>query len=222
MRLVSSLLHAVSTSTSSVPIATAIRRVARRSAADWASLIGATLTHVTVRDKWAFAEAARYNRAVRPVIVIVAALVAGCGHPADPQQPVPPSSSSTRAFATPTHVAGGGSGATQVVVLPAVGCPSPTCALHAGTGSYFTCLSSGAGACFHFGPSCAPPDACMYDPVDRSYKQCARASEGACQQWGAPCAPATRCMFNPADGAHHRCEDVAGGACKRYGALCAP
>src|SRR5690606_13148677 len=34
---------------------------------------------------------------------------------------------------------------------PDVGCLTPTCAYHAGANSYFTCLSSGAGTCFHFG-----------------------------------------------------------------------
>jgi hypothetical protein len=155
------------------------------------------------------------------VIVIVAALVAGCGRPADPEFPAPRPASSSKTLAPPAQTASPSAAATPVVV-PAIGCPSPTCAFHAGVSGYFTCLASGAGACFHFGPSCAPSDACMYDPADRSYKQCARASEGQCQQWGAGCAPATRCMFNPSDGLHHRCEDVAGGACKRYGALCAP
>src|SRR5262245_55487483 len=86
------------------------------------------------------------------------------------------------------------------VVLPAVGCPTPTCAFHAGAGAYFTCLAGGVGACFHFGAACAPQDQCMYDPGDRSYKQCTQPSEGTCPAWGAACAPASKCMFNPADG----------------------
>jgi len=160
---------------------------------------------------------------VRHVIVIVAALVVGCGHPADPKHAGPPSAGAKKIGssippAPISNVAGGNA----AVVLPAVGCPSPTCAFHAGASGYFTCLSGGAGACFHFGAPCAPVDACMYDPTDRSYKHCARPSEGVCQQWGVACAPATKCMFNSADGLHHQCDEIAGGGCKRYGALCAP
>jgi hypothetical protein len=160
---------------------------------------------------------------VRHVIVMVVALIAGCGHPADPKHAGPPVIGTTKPVApikpAPT---GAGAGSQVAVVLPVVGCPSPTCVFHAGASGYFTCLSGGAGACFHFGAPCEPPDACMYDPSDRSYKHCARASEGTCQQWGVACAPATRCMFNPSDGLHHQCDEIAGGGCKRYGALCAP
>jgi hypothetical protein len=156
------------------------------------------------------------------VIVIVAALVVGCGRPADPKSPVRPPPASTRSSLPITPVAGPRPAATPAVVVPAIGCPAPTCAFHAGVSGYFTCLASGAGMCFHFGPSCAPTDSCMYDPADRSYKQCARSIEGTCQQWGTACAPATRCMFNPSSGLHHRCDEVAGGGCRRYGALCAP
>jgi hypothetical protein len=199
---------------------------------------------------------------VRHVIVIVAALVVGCGPPADPKRPgtrPPPTDAKQIAgpikHAPPGHGAGqvagqgagqvagngagqvAGNGAGQVagqgsnvaVVLPSIGCPSPTCAFHAGASAYFTCLAGGAGTCFHFGAPCAPPDSCMYDPSDRVYKRCARTSEGTCTQWspaagaaGATCGPATKCMFNPSDGLHHQCDEIAGGGCKRYGALCAP
>ena len=160
---------------------------------------------------------------MRHVIVIVAALIAGCGPPADPKRPAPPPVRSTKAIAQTTPVAtGSAAGSNAPVVLPAVGCPAPTCAFHAGAGGYFTCLAGGAGMCFHFGSPCAPQDGCMYDPGDRAYKQCTRSSEGACLAWGAACAPATRCMFNPADGLSHQCDEVAGGGCKRYGALCTP
>jgi hypothetical protein len=160
---------------------------------------------------------------VRHVIVIVAALVGGCGHPADPKHAGLPSAGGKQTVG-PTHPApiGNPTGGDVAVVLPAVGCPSPTCAFHAGASGYFTCLAGGAGACFHVGSPCAPGDACMYDPNARSYKHCARASEGMCQQWGVACAPATKCMFNPSDRLHHQCDEVAGGGCKRYGALCAP
>jgi hypothetical protein len=160
---------------------------------------------------------------VRHVIVIAAALVAGCGHPADPKHAGLPSAGGKQTVG-PTHPApiGNPTGGDVAVVLPAVGCPSPTCAFHAGASGYFTCLAGGAGACFHFGSPCAPRDACMYDPNARSYKHCARASEGMCQQWGVACAPVTKCMFNPSDRLHHQCDEVAGGGCKRYGALCAP
>jgi hypothetical protein len=153
-------------------------------------------------------------------IVIVAAGVAGCGHGVPPERTVAPSH--PHRVTTRSSAPSGKPGASGPVTLPAIGCPTPTCAFHAGASGYFTCLAGGAGACFHFGPPCAPPDSCMYDPGDRSYKQCARASEGTCQQWGAACAPATKCMFNPGDGLHHQCDDVAGGTCKHYGALCPP
>ena len=124
-------------------------------------------------------------------------------------------------------VVGAGSGSAKPAVgpvgtAPDVGCLQPSCAYHAGANGYFTCLSGGAGACFHFGGPCTPKDNCMYDAVDRTYKQCARSVEGSCQQWGAACAPAGACMFSAADGLHHKCDEVAGGSCKKYGALCAP
>jgi hypothetical protein len=160
---------------------------------------------------------------VRHVIVIVAALIVGCAPPADPKHATPPQVRPTNAIAMPTpSPSGSATGSKTAVVLPAVGCPTPTCAFHAGVGGYFTCLAGGAGACFHFGAPCAPQDQCMYDPSDRSYKQCTRPSEGTCLAWGATCAPATKCMFNPADGLSHQCDEVSGGGCKRYGALCAP
>lgn len=154
------------------------------------------------------------------MIAIVAALVVGCGPPADPKHPSPPPRNPSTAAVKPLqNNAPGPSASAQ---LPVVGCPTPTCAFHAGAGAYFTCLSGSAGACFHFGPACAPSDLCMYDPGDRTYKKCAQASEGACTQWGAPCAPASKCMFNPSDGLNHQCDEITGGGCKRYGALCAP
>ncbi|HEY1555705.1 MAG TPA: hypothetical protein VGF94_12795 [Kofleriaceae bacterium] len=107
------------------------------------------------------------------------------------------------------------------VAAPELGCPAPSCAYHAGAAGYFTCLSGGAGACFHFGGPCAPADGCMFD--GHAYRPCTRAVEGTCAQWGAgACAPRSGCMFDPADGLHHHCDDVAGGTCNRYGALCAP
>jgi hypothetical protein len=112
--------------------------------------------------------------------------------------------------------------AEPVGALRDVGCLTPSCAYHAGANAYFTCLSGGAGACFHFGGPCTPKDSCMYDAADGTYKQCARAVEGTCQAWGSACAPASACMFSPADGLHHHCDEIAGGTCKRYGAPCAP
>jgi hypothetical protein len=171
----------------------------------------------------AFADPSRYSRWVRHVLVVIAVLVAGCGRPAGPKHASLPSSGPTKTVgSTGPAPTGNGAGGSVAVVLPAVGCPSPTCVFHAGASGYFTCLSSGAGACFHFSSSCAPLDSCMYDPLDRLYKHCAKASEGLCLQWGVACTPATRCMFKPSDGLHHQCEEVAGGGCQRYGALCAP
>ncbi len=173
--------------------------------------------------RWAFAEASRYNGAVRHVIAFVAALVVGCASPPAPKQPtVGPVGTAKPTGATRPAPAGPVAAPTAAPVLPTIGCPSPTCAYHAGGGGYFTCLASGAGACFHFGAACTPPEACMYDPGDRTYKRCTQASEGTCQQWGTGCAPATRCMLDATDGLHRQCDEVAGGSCKRYGALCAP
>jgi len=108
------------------------------------------------------------------------------------------------------------------IVLKDIGCLQPTCAYHAGTNAYFTCLSGGAGTCFHFGAACTPAGSCMYDATSRGYKQCTKVVEGTCQAWAAACAPATKCMFDPASGLHHTCDDLSGGTCKRFGALCAP
>jgi hypothetical protein len=160
---------------------------------------------------------------VRPLIVTIAALVVGCGHPADPKHAGSPPARPTKISGTGQPApSGSGAGGDPVSVVPDIGCPAPTCVFHAGAGAYFTCLAGGAGTCFHFGATCAPADLCMYDPAGRSYKQCARAGEGVCMKWGAACVPPGKCMFTPADGLHHRCEEVADGGCKRYGALCAP
>lgn len=160
------------------------------------------------------------------MIVTIAALVVGCGHPADPRYAGPSPARPTKITGTtkpsPSGNGAGGNAAAPVVVVPDIGCLVPTCVFHAGAGAYFTCLAGGAGTCFHFGASCAPPDLCMYDPADRAYKQCARASEGVCMKWGAACVPPGKCMFTPSDGLHHRCDEVADAGCKRYGALCAP
>jgi hypothetical protein len=117
-----------------------------------------------------------------------------------------------------------GSASGSAAIVPEVGCPNPTCAFHAGAGSYFTCLSGGAGICFHFGAPCAPADGCMFDSQTRAYHPCAKAVEGACAQWNASatCAPANACMFDPDDGLHHHCDQLNGGSCAKYGALCAP
>lgn len=126
------------------------------------------------------------------------------------------------------HVSGSESGAGSakpvgpVASVPEVGCLAPSCVFHAGGAAYFTCLAGGAGACFHFGGPCTPPDSCMYDPSSHDYKQCARPVEGTCAQWGGACAPKTACMFDPASGLHHHCDQIAGGTCKQYGALCSP
>lgn len=170
--------------------------------------------------------AARYNQRVRfafmmrfaVVIVAVAVAVAACG------------SAGPSARAPAGHrVAAGTSVATSGTPQPGptgplrdIGCLTPTCAFHPGTGTYFTCTSSGAGTCFHFGPACNPSDGCMYDPAARTYKLCTANSEGKCQAWGAACAPASKCMFDARDGLHRQCEAIAGGGCSRYGALCAP
>lgn len=163
---------------------------------------------------------------MRLVIATLAVLV-GCSRPADrladpSRAGAAPSGPTKPAGRVKPGNGGGAAGGGGAVVLPAVGCPAPTCAFHAGAAAYFTCLDGGAGACFHFGGPCTPPDACMFDPADRTYKHCGRPSEGACQQWGPACAPATKCMFDVSDGLYRTCDDIAGGACKRYGALCAP
>jgi hypothetical protein len=123
--------------------------------------------------------------------------------------------------AQPAH-GGSPAAAPLIATAPDIGCAQTSCAFHAGAATYLTCLSGGAGACFHFGGPCTPADACMFDPSDRAYKHCARAVEGTCAQWAGACAPASACMFDPDDGLHHHCDDVAAGGCHRYGALCAP
>lgn len=160
----------------------------------------------------------RYNSAVSRLLVITGLLALGCGGPA----PKPTSAATSHRPAGPVAARPGGPGPAAPAVAREIGCPSPTCALHPGTGRYYTCTSSGAGACTHFGPACTPADACMYDPGDRTYKQCTRASEGSCQAWGQACVPASKCMFDAADGHHRRCDDAAPGTCRRYGALCTP
>lgn len=164
----------------------------------------------------------RYIHAVlRYVAVAVVLVIAACG-----PKPTAVNPGGSGAGKGTTAGTGGNSakpaGTGPVAVAPEVGCFTPSCAYHAGANAYFTCLSGGAGACFHFGGPCTPKDSCMYDARDRTYKQCTRAVEGTCAQWGGACAPASACMFSPADGLHHTCEEIAGGSCKKYGALCAP
>lgn len=114
------------------------------------------------------------------------------------------------------RVAGTGSGSAHPAgtpaVIPDVGCLVTSCAYHAGANAYLTCLSGGAGVCFHFGGPCNPPDSCMFDAASKAYKQCASPVEGSCQQWGAACTPAKGCMYTPTDGLHR----------DKSGALCAP
>lgn len=178
-------------------------------------------------------QGARYNSAVRHALTLaVAALVTfGCGTPPDPKHPTGGGAAAGSGDAAKPDPGpgdrgtGGGSAAKggQPDRAPKdIPCLVPTCVYHAGVNAYFSCQSSGAGTCFHYGPACTPASACMYDAASRSYKQCTKVSEGACAAWGGACAPASRCMFNPADNLHHTCEDVSGGTCKRYGALCAP
>ena len=75
------------------------------------------------------------------------------------------------------------------MVLPVIGCPTPSCAFHAGAGAYFTCLAGGAGACFHFGAPCTPADACMFGAPDGLHHACDDISGGSCKRYGALCAP---------------------------------
>jgi hypothetical protein len=153
-------------------------------------------------------------------VVIVLVAVACGGHTPEPLKNTAGHGSAATAHAGSATVVATGSGSG---IVPDVGCLAPSCAYHAGTATYFTCLAGGAGACFHFGGPCTPTDNCMYDAQARNYKQCSRAVEGTCAQWGASaCAPASACMFDPDDSLHHHCEDIAGGACRKFGALCAP
>ena len=103
-------------------------------------------------------------------------------------------------------------------------CEVNSCAYHAGADGYFTCLAGGAGACFHFGGTCAPQDRCMYNAATKRYATCDDISEGKCQRFGKACSPSTGCWFTPADGLHHACEkaDAEHGTCNKVGALCAP
>jgi hypothetical protein len=152
-------------------------------------------------------------------LVWIAALCVACGsHPPEPLHNA--ANGSASAHSAPT--AGSGSSA-AVAIVPEVGCPNPTCVFHAGAAAYFTCLSGGAGICFHFGGPCAPADGCMFDPQQRTYRSCAKVVEGTCAQWNAnTCAPASACMFDPDDGLHHHCDNIADGTCRKYGVLCAP
>ena len=149
-------------------------------------------------------------------IAITCLLAAACGNPPDVRKPAngPASGSGT--------TVGAGNGITGPVVLKEVGCPTFTCAYHAGVNQYFTCLSGGAGTCFHYGAACMPDANCMYDATSRSYKTCTKGAEGSCQGWGSACAPASKCMLDPTDNLHRQCSDVAGGTCKKFGASCAP
>jgi len=170
----------------------------------------------------AFERAPRYNASVRLAIIEtigVFLLAAACGNPPEVKKPTGTGSGSG------TGTTGGSGGPTTgggPTVLRDVGCPTFTCAYHAGVNQYFTCLSGGAGACFHFGAACVPDASCMYDATSRSYKTCTKGAEGTCQAWGAACAPASKCMFDATDNLHRHCDDLAGGTCKKFGALCAP
>jgi hypothetical protein len=106
--------------------------------------------------------------------------------------------------------------------VPDVGCLQPSCAYHAGTGGYFSCMAGGAGLCFHYGAPCSPRDGCMFDSIDGLYKQCTSIVEGRCARWGGACVPASGCMYSPADRMHRACAASSGGACQQYGASCAP
>jgi len=168
----------------------------------------------------ATSRATRYNACVRHAVVLALILLVGCGTPAR-KGPEGPTGRGSGSGAQAGSGASSGSGSTPIAVRD-VGCPAPSCAYHAGTATYFTCTSSGSGACVHFGPPCRPADACMYDATSRTYKQCATSSEGTCAQWGQACSPASKCMFDPKDGYHRQCDEVSAGTCKRFGALCAP
>ncbi len=197
-----------------------------------ATLIGTDPTPASrAETTTALRRPSRYNLAVRQAIVLLVLL--GCGTSASqpPAKHVTPPTPVAHGNTPNPHPTpngngngnGNGSAAPPVAVaVPDIGCPSPTCAFHAGAGAYFTCLAGGAGACFHFGAPCAPSDACMYDPNEHSYKACQKSIEGTCAKWGTPCTPASKCMFDPQDGLHHTCDDASPGSCKKYGALCAP
>jgi hypothetical protein len=153
------------------------------------------------------------------VIVIVVVAFACGGHTPEPVR----NTGNVTAHAGSGSVVATGPAAGSAAIVPEVGCPNPTCAYHPGAAAYFTCLSGGAGACFHFGGPCAPSDGCMFDPQQHAYRPCAKPVEGTCTAWNAgSCAPASGCMFDPDDGLHHHCDQLGNGACAKYGALCAP
>jgi hypothetical protein len=159
---------------------------------------------------------------VRQVLVGLFVIAACGGHTPEPVHNGAGSNAPSGSNTAPIAM---GSAVGSAAIVPEVGCPNPTCAFHAGAGSYFTCLSGGAGICFHFGGPCAPSDGCMFDPQTRAYRSCAKPVEGSCAQWSTTtttCAPANACMFDPDDGMHHHCEQISGGSCAKYGALCAP
>jgi hypothetical protein len=160
----------------------------------------------------------------RVVAVAILGLIAACPGPGT--RSVTPGGGTSGGSGRP---GGGGSGTGAGTGQPTPGviatsCPSPGCVFHGGIigGAYFTCLSSGAGSCFHFGARCAPADGCMYDAGSGTYRECAAPVEGTCPQYGAACQPASACAWNPSDGLHHTCEAWSGGTCTRWGATCAP
>jgi len=155
------------------------------------------------------------------IATIALVLVAACGNP-PVKHPTGNGSGSGDPKTGGTGPAVKPGGTPTPIVLKDVGCPTFTCAYHPGVNQYFTCLSGGAGTCFHFGHACMPENSCMYDASSKSYKQCSKGAEGLCQTWGAACAPASKCMLDPKDGLHRQCDDVSGGTCKRFGALCSP
>jgi hypothetical protein len=171
------------------------------------------------KPRWANCSGARYNRAVSRLVIGVAFIVlaAACGNP--PTVKNPNGGSGTGG----TGTGGGGTGGTGGGgTLKDIGCAVPGCVFHAGTATYFTCLSTAQGACAHFGAACTPELACMYDPAAKAYKQCTKPVEGVCQAWGSACAPASKCMFDASDNLYKQCDDVSNGSCKRFGALCPP
>ena len=158
-------------------------------------------------------------------------LLGSCGHPAGTGTTPPVVHAGSGAGSGSAAGSGHGSGsatrppdAPVTGGLPAAGvaCAPLGCVYHAGANAYFACMSSGAGACFHFGARCAPADACMYDAAAKRYQHCDAVVEGACTKWGIACTPGGHCMFDPADGLHHECSAVKDGACTAWGALCAP
>jgi len=181
-------------------------------------IIDANLHRRTTRAT-GFRTTPRYISGVRFVLIAAIIGAVACGPPPTAPKHVNPVTSSTRP--NPVTPATGQAGPPDVAARD-VPCPAPSCAYHAATAAYFTCLAGGAGACFHFGSRCTPSDACMYDAADHTYKQCTNAVEGTCHTWAAACEPASKCMFDPIDGLHHHCDDAGGGACKHWGALCAP